>query len=93
MSRLFAPARKRVADPDYLRFRHLAKAHGLQYRLSLDHYLEVEACPALPRLHRDQRALPRGLKTAHIDWSESAARIQHCIQTPEDVDQDGYYVE
>ena len=83
MSRLFAPARKRVADPDYLRFRHLANAHGLQYRLSLDHYLEVEACPALPR----------GLKTAHIDWSESAARIQHCIQTPEDVDQDGYYVE
>ena len=83
MSRLFTPARKRVAYPDYLRFRCLAKAHGLQYRISRDNYLEVEACPALPH----------GLKTAHIDWSESSARVQHCIQTPDDVDQDGYYAE
>lgn len=83
MSRHFTPARKRVADPDHLLFRRLAKAHGLQYRITPDKYLEVEAGPALPR----------GLKTAHIDWSESSARIQHCIQTPEDVDQDGYYAE
>ena len=83
MTRLFTPARRRVANPDYLRFRRLVKAHGLKYQVTRDNYLEVEACPALPR----------GLKTAHLDWSESASRVELCIRVPESVDQDGYYAE
>lgn len=42
MTRLFTPARRRVADPDYLRFRRLVKAHGLKYQVTRDNYLEVE---------------------------------------------------
>lgn len=83
VTRLFSPARKRVSNPDYLLFRRLARAHGLKYQVTRDNYLEVEACPALPR----------GLKTAHLDWGESASRVKLCIQTPESVDQDGYYAE
>lgn len=83
LNRLFTPARKRVVDPDYLRFRRLAKAHGLKYRITRDNYLEVEICPALPR----------GMKTTHLDWSESASRVELCIKTPESVNQDGYYAE
>ena len=83
MNRLFTPASRQVANPDYIRFRRIAKAHGLQYRITRDNYLEVDACPALPRC----------LKTAHLDWSESADKVEHCIETPDAIDPEGYYAE
>lgn len=83
LTMLFSPSKKRGASPDYVRFRQVAKAHGLKYRITRDNFLEVDSCPALPR----------GLKTAHLDWFESADRVQHCIKCPDAVDRDGYYGE
>lgn len=83
LSRMFSPTKRRVVDPGYGRFRSLVKTHGIKYRVTRDQFLEVEPCPALPR----------GLKTSHLDWEESSGRIEHCIATPAAVDQDGYYSE
>lgn len=84
LGKLFsAPKAKRKADPDYGRFRRLAAKHGFKYGISSDGHIEIKAC----------EALPRGLTTAHYDWSETLGRIQHCISNPSAVDEHGGYRE
>lgn len=84
LSKIFSPAKpRRVACPDYGRFRRLAAKHGLVYELSGDGHIDIRVC----------RALPRGLSTAHYDWSETLERVEHCIANPELVDANGSYRE
>lgn len=73
----------RADDPGYARFQNLVRTHKLEYRVTGDRYLEVKICSALPR----------GLKTVHHEWDETASRLKQCIGHPHMVDQDGYYAE
>lgn len=78
-----APKRRAKADPAYTAFRHLARQHGLTYRVTRDGYIEV-----------DPTALwPRGLMTAHYDWTETETRVRYALARPGAVDADGYYTE
>lgn len=84
LAKLFsAPKSKRKADPDYGRFRRLVAKHGLDYRIPGDGFIEIKPCAVLPR----------GLTTAHYDWSETLGRIEHCIASPSVVDEHGGYSE
>lgn len=84
LGKVFAPKKPRAkSDPDYGRFRALAKKHALKYRVDRDGFIEIEACSALPR----------GLTTAHYGWGETLMRVEHCISTPSAVDADGSYSE
>lgn len=84
LGKLFSvPKAKRKADPDYGRFRRLAKKHGLKYDISSDGHIEIKPC----------EVLPRGLTTAHYDWAETLGRTQYCISNPSAVDEHGGYRE
>lgn len=83
LSKLFRPAKQRIADPGYRRFRKLVKAHNLSYKVAGDGFIEIAPCSALPR----------GLTTPHYGWDETADRVDHCIAHPEGIDQDGCYAE
>ena len=83
LANIFAPAKKRnPANPSYRRFRRLAAKHNLSYDIC-DGYIDIKSCAVFPR----------GLSTAHYDWDETLARIEHCIAHPESVDNSGSYSE
>lgn len=78
-----APKQKKKADPDYGRFRRLAAKHGFDYSITGDGYIQIKPCAVLPR----------GLVTAHYDWTETLGRIEYCIDNPSVVDEHGSYRE
>jgi len=64
-------------------FKALAARQGFTFEVCRDGYIECSPCAALPK----------GLATAHYDWTETLSRIEACIENPEFVDEDGYYSE
>jgi hypothetical protein len=64
-------------------FKAVAARHGFTFKVERDGYIECSPCAALPK----------GLTTAHYDWTETLDRIEACIASPEFVDDKGYYSE
>ena len=64
-------------------FKALAARQGFTFKVERDGYIECSPCAALPK----------GLTTAHYDWTETLSRIEACIESPEIVDEDGSYSE
>lgn len=79
------PARRKKVEPEYTRFRKLAKERGWTYHVYDEcglKYLMIKPCPDWPE----------GLDTMHYDWDSTMGRIEHCLEYPEDVI-DGCYSE
>lgn len=85
LGRLFGAGRApryRDKDSDNARakFKRLAVKHGLAWSKSHDGYIEIDATIAWPR----------GLVFAHHDWPDSLARLEHCLERPEDCAEGSY---